>query len=155
MEIKPQRMGKGRRSKEDLDVEYWVEGDGIAQVREWIREKKTDAEIAALIGMNRCTLAKWKKVHKTFGTLFKIERQAAVPELLQHAYQHAIGYYKEVEQVDGQGRIVKVKQWFPGNPQLMQFFLKNWDSRSYRDKWDIDLGGKLPVVLTSDDQIPD
>ena len=147
--------GGGRRSKEDLDTEYWVAGDGLAQVRAWLREKRSDKEIAALIGVSRFTITDWKKKYKVFNTLFKVERMAAVPELISHAYETAAGYYKEVEQIDGQGRKQKIKQWFPGNANMQQFLLKNWDNSAYRDKWEIDLGGKLPVVLTSDDQIPD
>lgn len=151
----PNRAGKGRRFKSDLDTEYWVAGEGLAQVREWLREKKTDGEIAKLITVDRNTITVWKKKYPLFGTLFKIERKAAVPELLKHAYEQAMGYYKEVEVLDAQGNIRKVKQWYPGNANLVQFFLKNWANEAYRDKWEIDLGGKLPVVLTSDDQIPD
>ena len=148
-------MASGRRSKEDLDTEYWVEGDGLAKVREWLREKKSDYQIAALIGCNRHTIKDWKKKHKVFGTLFKVERKIAVPELITHAYETASGYYKEVEVIDGQGRKQKVKQWFPGNASMQQFLLKNWDNAAYRDKWEIELDGKLPVVLTSEDTIPD
>lgn len=148
-------MAGGRRTKEDLDTEYWVAGDGLAQVRAWLREKRTDGEIAKLIGVSRFTITDWKKKYEVFGTLFKVERMVAVPELITHAYNTAAGYYKEVEQIDGQGRKQKIMQWFPGNANMQQFLLKNWDNSAYRDKWEIDLGGKLPVVLTSDDQIPD
>jgi hypothetical protein len=151
----PNHAGKGRRFTDDLDTNHWVAGEGLAVIREWLKEKKSDQEIAALIGVNRCTITAWKKTYPVFATMFKIERKSAVPELLRHAYEQATGYYKEVEQVDGQGRIVKVKQWFPGNANLVQFFLKNWDQASYRDKWEIDLGGKLPVVLTNTDNLPD
>lgn len=148
-------MAGGRRTKEDLDTEYWVAGDGLAQVRAWLREKRTDGEIAKLIGVSRFTITDWKKKYEVFGTLFKVERMVAVPELITHAYNTAAGYFKEVEVIDGQGRKQKIKQWFPGNANMQQFLLKNWDNSAYRDKWEIDLGGKLPVVLTSDDQIPD
>ena len=146
---------QGRRSKEDLNVEYWCEGEGLAKVREWLREKKSDAEIADLIGCNRCSITAWKKKYEMFGTLFQIERKAAVPALMHHAYQHAIGYYKEVEQIDAQGRKQKLMVWYPGNANMQQFLLKNWDSAAYRDKHELELDGKLPVVLTSEDQIPD
>lgn len=149
------RAGKGRRSKDDLDTEYWVKGEGLAQVREWLREKKSDKEIAALIGIDRRTVTVWKKAHPIFGTLFRVERKAAVPELITKAFETACGYYKEVEQIDGQGRVHKIKQWFPGNAAMQQYLLKNWANEAYRDKWEIDLGGKLPVVLTSDESIPD
>ena len=83
------RAGKGRRSKDDLDTEYWVKGEGLAQVREWLREKKSDKEIAALIGIDRRTVTVWKKVHPIFGTLFRVERKAAVPELITKAFETA------------------------------------------------------------------
>lgn len=151
----PNQAGKGRRSRADLDVPYWTEGEGLAQVREWLREKHSDGEIAQLIGVDPSTVKVWKQKHPLFGTLFKIERKAAVPELLKHAYEHAMGYYRTNEVLDAQGNIREVKQWYPGNSNMQQFFLKNWANEAYRDKWEIDLGGKLPVVLTSDDQIPD
>lgn len=151
----PNRAGKGRRSKDDLDTQYWVAGEGLAQVREWLREKKSDGDIAKLIGVHNKTIVVWKKTYPIFGTLFQIERKAAIPELLKHAYEHAIGYYRTNEVVDGQGNIREIKQWYPGNSNMQQFFLKNWANEAYRDKWEIDLGGKLPVVLTNADNIPD
>lgn len=151
----PDRAGRGRRSKLDLDVHYWTQGDGLVQVREWIREKYSDGEIAKFIGVDRSTLSLWKNKHVLFGTTFKIERKVAVPELLTHAYEHAIGYYRENEVVDAQGNIRKIKQWYPGNSKMQEFLLKNWDNAAYRDKWEIDLGGKLPVVLSNADNIPD
>lgn len=151
----PNRAGKGRRSKEDLDTEFWVKGDGLAQVRAWLREKRTDGEIARLIGIHPRTLLDWKKKFEVFGTLFDIERKVAIPHLLKHMYDTAIGYYRENEVIDGQGRKHKIKQWYPGNANAQQFLAKNWDREAYRDKWEIDLGGKLPIVLTSDETIPD
>ena len=151
----PKMAGKGRRPKEDLDTEYWVEGDGIAKVREWLREMKSDNEIAALIGVSRQTIYKWKQSHETFGTLFKVERKAAMPKLITKAFETACGYYRDEEVIDGQGRKHLIKKWFPGNAAMQQYLLKNWDPSAYRDKQELDLGGKLPVVLTSDDQIPD
>lgn len=151
----PNRAGRGRRSKKDLDPDYWTAGEGLAHVREWLREKLSDGDIATKMGVDRSTVKVWKKRYPVFGTLFQIERRAAVPELLKHAYETATGYYREVETIDGQGRKHSIKQWYPGNASMQQFLLKNWANDAYRDKWEIDLGGKLPVVLTSEDNIPD
>lgn len=147
--------GQGRRSKEDLDPEYWCEGEGLVKVQEWLRIPITDYEIARNIGCNPTTLRAWKKRYETFGSLFKKERGIAIVELINATYKNAKGYYYEEEVLDIKGEKKTIKRYAQPNVTAQQFLIKNWSQGEYRDKWDIEHSGNLPIIIKGEDEIPD
>lgn len=147
--------GQGRRSTEDLDPEYWCEGEGLVKVQEWLQIPLTDQDIAKNIGCHPKTLYGWKKRHETFGNLFKKERGVAIVELVNATYKNAKGYYYEEEVLDVKGEKKTIKRWAQPNVTAQQFLIKNWSKGEYRDKWDVEVSGNLPVILKGEDEIPD
>lgn len=41
----------------------WITPDGMHQIRTWVKEGKSDAEIAALIGIGAQLLSRWRRAH--------------------------------------------------------------------------------------------
>ncbi len=147
--------GSGRRAKSDIDPEYWCEGEGLVEVQKWLAEKLTDIQIAKNIGVDRSTISRWKKRYETFNTIFKKEREVAIVELVNSAYKSANGYYYEEEALDAKGNKQTLKKWAQPSAATLMFLMKNWKRDEYRDRWEIDHSGALPVILKGEDQIPD
>lgn len=151
----PKGKRGGRRSKDDLDTEYWVNGEGLVKVKEWLEQGCTDQCIANNIGVDRKTIHTWKKRHEAFGTIFKKERGNGVVELENATYRSAKGYYYDEEVIDVKGNKHVIKKWAQPSVAAQMFMLKNWDREKYRDKWDVEVTGNLPVILKGEDELPD
>lgn len=145
----------GRPSKDVLDTEYWTEGDGLAKVKEWLDQNYTDTEIARSIGVSRQCVYHWKKRCPMFRDLFDVARKVADVKLTHTMIKSAEGFYYDEEVVDNKGRVVTVKKWQAPNATLQIFLKKNWDRQNYRDRWEIEHSGSLPVILKGEDEIPE
>lgn len=145
----------GRRSKEDLDTEYWVAGDGLAKVEEWLKQGLYDKQIANNIGVTPQSVKMWKKQHPAFGLLFKQARKTAVIELVNEMFEAAKNRYVEEEVLDLKGNVKTIKKYMKGDTRAQEFLLKNWSPDRYKDKHDIELSGALPIILTGEDDLKD
>ena len=145
----------GKRSKADLNTPYWTEGEGLVKIKEWLEQGATDQSIADLIGVNRKTIFNWKQEHEQFATLFKKERGQGTIELVNAAYKSAKGYYYEEEVIDVKGNKHTIKKWAQPSVAAQMFMLKNWDRENYRDKWDVEVTGNMPIILKGEEEIPD
>ena len=135
--------------------EYWGQGEGLVQVKEWLKKRLTNQQICDLIGVSRRTLLTWRKKYPMLDLMFKKERGIAIEELAGAAYKSAMGYYYEEETLDIKGNKQTIKKWAQPSVAAQQFMMKNWDRENYRDRWEIDHTGAIPVILKGEDQIPD
>lgn len=138
-----------------VDRVYWTEGEGLVQIKKWLREGLFDKQIAEQIGISNTTLSMWKTRYPTFETVFKKARGVACLELVNATFKSAKGYYVQEQMLDNKGRKRVIRKWIPANTSAQIFLLKNWLPSEYKDKWDIDLKRTLPVVITGDDEIAD
>lgn len=61
------------------------------------------------------------------------------------------GYYVEEEKILPNGDRIIFKKYIQPNSTAIMFFLKNRDSKNWRDRWDVTLeGGIMPVVIKND-----
>lgn len=157
MEIEKRRKTRnmGRVSKDNLDTEYWTQGDGLAKVKEWLDQNYTDKEISECIGVSRQSISVWKKKYPTFKSLFDVARKVADANLTHLMIRSATGFHYTEEVVDNKGNVVTVQKWQAPNPTIQIFLKKNWDKSNYRDRWEIEHSGSLPVILKGEDEIPD
>lgn len=134
---------------------YWVEGEGLADIKQWLDNGLFDKQIAKNIGITQKTLIEWKDKYPTLRTMFLTARKAAVHEVVNALYRSALGYHEKEQVIDNKGKKQIVNKYYPPNVAAGIFLAKNWMPHEYKDKWDIDVNGKLPVVLSGDDDIAD
>lgn len=135
--------------------EYWCNGEGLVQLKEWVEKGHNDKEIMTMIGIARPTFYDWKKNEPLFKSVFYVGRRQAVIELVDTMVRTATGFHYTEEVVDNKGQIVEVKKYQPPNAQIQTFLAKNWDRQNYRDRWDIEHSGALPVIIKGEDELKD
>ena len=144
---------KGRLTLDQL--EYWTQGEGLAEIKEWLDAGLTDKQISQNIGIAQKTLIDWKKKYPVLKNLFFVSRKAAVHHVMNALYRSALGFHETEQTIDNMGKKQMVKKYHAPNVTAGIFLAKNWSPNEYRDKWDVEVSGRLPVVLTGDDEIED
>lgn len=134
---------------------YWVEGEGLAEIKQWLDNGLFDKQIAKNIGITQKTLIEWKDKYPTLRTMFLTARKAAVHEVVNALYRSALGFHEKEQVIDNKGKKQIVNKYYPPNVAAGIFLAKNWAAGEYKDKWDVDVNGKLPIVITGDDEIAD
>lgn len=135
--------------------EYWCQGEGLVQLKEWVEKGHNDKEIIAMIGIAKPTFYDWKKNEPLFKSVFYVGRKQASVELVDTMVKTARGFHYTEEVVDNKGQIVEVQKYQPPNVQAQTFLLKNWDRQNYRDRWDVEHSGALPVIIKGEDELKD
>lgn len=150
MNKKPKRIPRDK-----IKTEYWTEGDGLAEIKEWLDKGLFDHQIAKNIGITQKTLIDWKNKFPAFRTMFLAARKVAVHEVVNAMYKSALGFHEKEQVIDNKGKKQIVNKYYPPNITACIFLTKNWLPREYRDKWDIEVSGRLPIVLSGDDEVAD
>lgn len=134
-----------RRVINNVDRDYWVEGEGLVQIKDWVEQGLFDKQIANNIGITPKTLCEWKNKYETFKTVFNEARGVAVLELVNATFKSAKGYYVNEQMIDANGNKRLVKKWIPGNTSAQIFLLKNWIPTKYKDRHDVNVDGDVNV----------
>ncbi|MBR3209522.1 MAG: hypothetical protein IKF82_04560 [Bacilli bacterium] len=122
-------MGAGRKSKYEQCVKPYLD-----DISEKIKHGVTEEEIAKSLGISVATLNNYKKYPEFKEALSKDKGAKVLRKLVNAGVEAAIGYYKENETTtivldkDGQPKKTKVitKTWYPPNPTLNIFYVKNY-----------------------------
>lgn len=149
------QKNKPKAAEDKVRRLYWVEGDGLAEIKQWLDNGLFDKQIAKNIGITQKTLIEWKDKYPTLRTMFLTARKAAVHEVVNALYRSALGFHEKEQVIDNKGKKQIVNKYYPPNVAAGIFLVKNWSPQEYKDKWDVDVNGKLPIVLTGDDEIAD
>lgn len=143
------------RLKREEKRTYWTEGEGLLEIKKWIEDGLYDKQIAKNMGIAHKTFIEWKDKYETFRTTVEKSRGVACLELINATFKAAKGYYVTEQVLDNKGTARRVRKWIPANTSAQIFLLKNWLPDDYKDKRDMSFDGKLPVVLSGDDEIKD
>lgn len=152
-DVKKPRSRKGRLPDEKKT--YWVQGEGLAEIKKWLDDGLYDKQIAANIGIAQKTLIEWKEKYPTVRTMFLSARRAAVHEVVNALYRSALGFHEKEQVIDNKGKKQIVNKYYPPNTAAGIFLVKNWASNEYKDKWDVNVNAAASVHLTGDDEIAD
>ena len=139
----------------NITKEYWCRGEGLVQLQEWAEAGHNDKELIALIGVSKRGFYDWKKNEPLFKSVLEVARKQAAVELVHTMIKTANGFHYTEEVVDNKGRIVEVKKYQPPNATAQTFLLKNWDRKKYRDRWDVEHSGAIPVIIKGEDELKD
>lgn len=106
----------------------------------------TDKELATFFDVTEQTINNWKKNQPEFFESLKKGKDEADAKVAESLFKSAIGgYYIEEEKIvhlpnnDGY-QIVKLKKQIPPNISAQIFWLKNRQSKQWRDKVDVNAG---------------
>ncbi len=78
----------GRKGK----FEEWLTDDGLTRLTGWARDGLTDEQIAANIGINRCTLYDWMKRYDNISNAIKKGKEPVDTQVENALLKRALGY---------------------------------------------------------------
>ena len=111
----------------------------------------TDVQMADFFGVSEQTFNTWKKKHPAFLESLKKGKDYADAEVSVSLYKRATGYTVEEEkafQHDGEINIVTVKKHIPPDTASAFIWLKNRQSKLWRDKHEYNnKEEKEPIVI--------
>jgi transposase len=119
----------------------------------------TDEEMADILNVEESTVNNWKNSYPEFLESIKRGKEEADATVAQKLYHRAIGYeHPETITASYQGEITDTKEvikHYPPDPTAAIFWLKNRQSRKWRDKQEIETNvtvkGKLEQL--SDEEL--
>lgn len=108
----------------------------LQQINKQVRKGVTEEQIAHSLGISVASLNNYRNKYKEFKVALSKEKGTEeLDGLVNAGIEAAKGYYKEIETtiiiLDEQGNPAKrqktiTKQWYPPNPSLNQFYVKNF-----------------------------
>ena len=105
----------------------------------------TDKELADFFETTEQTINAWKKNHKEFFESLKRGKYQADSEVAQKLFHRAKGYSHPEDKIfnnDGMPLIVPTIKHYPPDTTAAIFWLKNRQSKKWRDKQDIQHSGE-------------
>lgn len=150
---KNKKPRKSPPSKEK--IVYWTEGEGLSEIQKWLDDGLFDKQIADNMKITQKCLIDWKNKYPVLGLKFMIARGVSVSHVENALYKRALGFHEKEQVIDNKGKKQIVNKYYPPDVAACIFLAKNWAAHKYKDKWDLDVQGKLPIVLSGDDDIAD
>ncbi len=134
-------MAAGRKPKwKELDMD-----NKLTLIEGWARNGATDKEIYEKLGISHDLYYRWKREKPEFYEAQKAGREIADLEVEAASFKAATGYeyteVKEIEGADGKKRIEETTKYYPPNPTMAIFWLKNRRPEDWRDKSNIHIEG--------------
>ncbi len=116
----------------------------------------TDVDVARALGVAVSTVSLWKVQHQEFSEALTVSKETADKNVVESLYKRAMGYTvteDEVKVVGGKIQRVQVTKHYPPDPTSMIFWLKNRDSKNWRDKRDTEISGSLNLTDMTDEEL--
>lgn len=132
-----------RLVKNKVDRVYWTEGEGLLEVKQWVKDGLFDKQIAHNIGITPKTLIEWKKKYEVFNTVLDTGRGTVVLQLVNAMVKEAVGYYYQEQVLDNKGTKRVVRKWSGRSVPAGIFLLKNFAKDEFKDKWDVAFNGEV------------
>ena len=135
-------MPGGRPS--DYDPKY------IKQAHQLALLGLTDAEMAAVFGVTEQTLNNWKEAHPEFFASIEEGKAPADAKVAASLYHRSLGYSHEAVKIfmpQGASEPVYAPyvEHYPPDTQAASLWLRNRQSRKWRDKQEVEHSGELTV----------
>ena len=103
----------------------------LKEINKKIRSGVTEYEIAKSLGISMASLSNYKRQYpELMEALSRDKGKDILQQLINAGIQAAIGYYKDEVNIetlkDGSKKEVITRKWYPPNPTLNQFYVKNY-----------------------------
>lgn len=118
-------------------INDWLEKDKLILLEGWARDGLTDEQIAKNIGINRTTLYDWKKKEINIADALKKGKEIVDFEVENALLKRALGYEYEEETYENGVLTKKVKKQVAPDTTAQIFWLKNRQTKKWRDKVEI------------------
>lgn len=108
----------------------------------------TDEELASFFEIATSTLYEWKLEYPNFSESIRKGKDIADGEVTQSLYKSALGYSHpdvDIKVIDGCIVETPLIKHYPPNPTSMVFWLKNRQSKKWRDKQVTEHEGSIEV----------
>lgn len=109
----------------------------------------TDKEMADFFEVTESTFNLWKKTYKGFSESIKKGKDQADGEVATKLFKRATGYeHKDVDIKMFAGEIIKTPliKHYPPDTTAAIFWLKNRQSKKWRDKQEVEHSGEMGIV---------
>lgn len=133
----------------------WLEPEGLLQIEGWARDGLTDEQICHNMGITVATLWAWRKKYPELSNALRKGKQVIDIQVENALLKRALGYDYTEYMIDEKGNKKAIKKQMTPDVTAQIFWLKNRKPAEWRDKRDIGFEGKLPVVISGDDDIAD
>ena len=133
----------------------WLEEEGLLKIEGWARDGLIEEQIAHNIGITRRCLIMWKKQYPKIANALKKGKEVIDIQVENALLKRALGYEVTESFIDSDGDKKSVKKQVAPDVTAQIFWLKNRKPQEWRDKRDVSLEGKLPIVLANAENIPD
>ena len=133
----------------------WLEPEGLLQIEGWARDGLTDEQICYNMGITVATLWAWRKKYPELSNALRKGKQVIDIQVENALLKRALGYDYTEYMIDEKGNKKAIKKQMTPDVTAQIFWLKNRKPAEWRDKRDIGFEGKLPVVISGDDDIAD
>lgn len=118
-------------------INDWLKKDKLILLEGWARDGLTDEQIAKNIGINRTTLYDWKKKEINIADALKKGKEVVDFEVENALLKRALGYEYEEETYENGILTKKVKKQVAPDTTAQIFWLKNRQTKKWRDKVEI------------------
>ncbi|MDR1292264.1 MAG: helix-turn-helix domain-containing protein [Clostridiales Family XIII bacterium] len=143
-------MAKGK-------FEKWLLPENLIRIEGWAKDGLIDEQIAANLGVRRCTLYDWKKRFPEIAEALSKGKDSADREVENALFKSALGYEYdeetyELDRKTGEMVLVKtVTKRVPPNPTSCIFWTKNRKPDEWRDKQLVDIASDVELFVRIDD----
>lgn len=111
------------------------------------KDGKTEVQIAEIIGVDQSTITEWENVYPEFSAALKTGRaEHDDTTVVNSLLKRAKGYTRIIQRLDKNGEPVDCKEELPPDPTSMIFWLKNRQSKHWRDRQDVEHSGSVNIT---------
>lgn len=154
------------KPKEDVsirqqNIEAWMKPDKQKQIKEWLSQGISEAQLAHNMGISRGTMRNWKAENENFADLIADGKTVADTEVVNALYKRTQGYYYEetLERLcvaTGELELVeRRKKYLPPDMSAIVFWLKNRANEEWKDKIETEekTDNQLSICFGSEDDL--
>ena len=110
---------KGGGTKSSYRPEYAEQAQKLCAIAGF-----TDQKLAEFFEVSEMTINRWKLAHVEFALALKAGK-SVTDDLVERAVLQGItGYYVEIEEMNNEGIVRKIKKWIAGNPGVGMKWLR-------------------------------
>lgn len=144
----------------------------LDSVTGWAKQGSTDEEIAKMLGVSLAVFYNWKNDYPEFKEAIKKGKEVSNGELLNSAFIQSTGFtakeqqaikVRDYKRIDGKlmqierVEVIEVEKYYPPNPTMSIFMLKNRLPEQYKDKREHEHtgkdGGPIELQGLTDDEL--
>lgn len=127
----------------------WLTSEQLLLIEGWAKDGLTNEQIAHNMGIVRDTLHRWSKKSPDIYDALKNGKEVSDREVENALFKNAVGFHYIEDQLSDTGEIVQVSKYHKPNTTAQIFWLKNRKPSIWRDKQNIEHGGRIDSEINN------